>query len=390
MSAKKKILFTINSMNVGGVEKALISLLHDLDYSKFDVDLQLFKKEGLFLSDIPLEVNILEVPTNYQYFDCSYKKVIKTLNPNLIFNRYKFKSSKSKAKTPTEREQLAWKYVGKTIKPLSKFYDVAIGYLENTPIFFTVDKVRAGKKIGFIHNDYKNIKSNPALDMPYFEKLDNICSVSDHCVEILKSTFPLLKGKIKLIPNVFSEHLILKNSEESVTEVQINVNLFNIVSIGRLAEQKGFDLAIQVAGILKEKHFSFNWFILGEGPLREELENKIKDSNVEDCLFLLGNQPNPYKFMKFADLIVQTSIFEGKSIAIDEAKLLNKIILVTSYPTAKDQIMNNIDGFISNFSPDEIADRIISLAKDDFLTENIVKYLKDNRLQKENKILELF
>lgn len=390
MKDKKKLLFIINNMNVGGSEKALVSLLHDLDYSKFEVDLQLFKKEGLFMRDIPQEVNILKVPRNYKYFDCSYKKVLKTLNPNLILNRYRFTKVREKAKSPAEAEQLAWKFLAKTIEPLDKEYDVAIGYLENSPNYFAVDKVRAKKKIGFIHNDYKNIRVNPELDRPYFEKLNNVCSVSTQCVKILKNTFPLFTDKIKLIPNVFSEMLILKSSEELVTEVQMNPELFNIVSIGRLAEQKGFALAVTAASILKERGFGFRWFVLGEGSLRKELENKIRDLNLEDFFLLLGNQPNPYKFMKKANLIVQTSIFEGKSIAIDEAKLLNKIILVTNYPTAKDQITNNIDGCICDFSPNEIAERIISIANDNSLTENIIKYLKEHRLKKENKILELF
>ena len=216
MIKKKKILFIINNMNVGGAEKALVSLLNEFDYSQFEVDLQLFKHEGLFLQEVPEQVNVLSAPKNYHYFDGSYKKVLKTLNPNLIYNRYRFIKGMQKAKTPTEAEQRGWKFLAKTIEPLDKVYDVAIGFLENNPINFVIDKVNATRKIGFIHNDYINIKMNPALDQPYFEKLDYLCSVSDHCVEILKTTFPTFSDKIKLIPNLFSEKLILKKKKKKI------------------------------------------------------------------------------------------------------------------------------------------------------------------------------
>lgn len=389
MIKKKKILFIINNMNVGGAEKALVSLLNELDYSRFEVDLQLFKHEGLFLREIPEQVNVLSVPKNYHYFDGSYKKVLKTLNPNLIFNRYRFIKTMKKAKSPTEAEQLAWKFLAKTIRPLDKEYDVAIGFLENNPINFVIDKVNAARKIGFIHNDYTNIKMNPALDQPYFEKLDYLCSVSNHCVEILKTAFPAFKDKIKLIPNLFSEKLILKNAEQLVTEAEMNGEFFNIVSVGRLAEQKGFDLAVEAAGILKKQELKFKWYVLGEGGLRTTLEEQIADLNLEDNFILLGNQSNPYKFLQKADLVVQTSRFEGKSIAIDEAKLLNKIILVTDYPTVNDQITDGINGLICGLSPNEIAHRIISISKDSSLSESVIDYLKNHRQKNENKLLEL-
>lgn len=389
MERKKRLLFVINNLNVGGAEKALISLLNELDYSMFDVDLQLFTNQGLFLEHLPAEVNLLPVPSNYHYFDSSFKNTIKTFQPKLIFSRYKFVNVVKRATSAAEAEQLGWKILSKVLVPLRKEYDVAIGYLEKNPIYFVVDKVQAKKKIGFIHNDYNNINVNAELDEPYFKALDYICTVSDHCVEILKDCFPHYSQKIKLIPNLYSAKLILTKAEEQISEIQMDDNTYNILSIGRLAEQKGFDIAIDVAYILKMKGFKFKWFILGEGSLRSMLEKKIKNLHLEDHFVLMGNHINPYKFMRKANLIVQTSKFEGKSIAIDEAKTLNKIILVTNYPTAKDQIKNNVDGFITSFSPDEIAEKIISLSIDKQLTNKIQQYLHDCKQINENKLLEL-
>ena len=114
---KKKILFVINSLNCGGAEKALISLLETMDYSKFDVDLLLFKQEGIFMSKIPVQVNLLPEPENYKYFDMSIKKAIIDLIKKgkfdialaRILSLYVFKTEKSMSVV----EQKVWRYLAK-------------------------------------------------------------------------------------------------------------------------------------------------------------------------------------------------------------------------------------------------------------------------------------
>ena len=170
---KKKLLFIMNDLSCGGAEKALVSLLNTLDYNLFEVDLFLFKKEGLFLNQVPTEVNILPAPINYPYFDMSIGRAIsknlKSGNFKVILNRllagYIYKTTKTKAIA----EQKSWKYLRKVLIPLEKKYDVAIGYLEKRPNYFCVDKVNATKKIGFIHNDYNKLKMNAIFDLPYFK-----------------------------------------------------------------------------------------------------------------------------------------------------------------------------------------------------------------------------
>jgi hypothetical protein len=124
----------MNDLSCGGAEKALVSLLQTLDFSKFNVDLYLFKKRGLFLKQIPKQVNILEEPTHYPFFDMSIveavKENLKSGNFKVAFYRviagYIFKTNKNQAIA----EQKSWKYLKKIIKPLDKEYDAAIGYLE--------------------------------------------------------------------------------------------------------------------------------------------------------------------------------------------------------------------------------------------------------------------
>src|SRR5690606_32083580 len=177
---KKKLLFIMNNLNAGGAEKALVSLLQAIDYSKYEVDLFLFEKTGLFLKSVPQEVTVIE-PENYKYFDMSLPKAIienlKNANFKVACYRMLFGLVYKAEKTAVLREQKSWKYLAKALPGLDKKYDAAIGYLEKRPNYFCIEKTAADVKIGFIHNDYNLLKMDAAIDLPYFEKFDRIFTI---------------------------------------------------------------------------------------------------------------------------------------------------------------------------------------------------------------------
>ena len=372
---KKKILFVINNLNCGGAEKALISLLEIMDYSKFDVDLLLFKREGIFISKIPKQVNLLPEPENYKYFDMS----IKTAVIELI----------KKGRIDIALARILSLYTFKTEKKKS-VYDVAIGYLEKKPIYFCVDKVSAKKKIGWIHNDYEKLEMDKKIDDKYFNKLDYVFTVSEECLNVLKKIFPQYKEKFKIMHNIVSDKAIKKLSLEKVTDVQFNKEDINIVSVGRLNYQKGFEMAIEACSILKGKGYKIKWNIVGDGEERSNLERLINKFNVKDEFKLLGIRENPYPYVAKSDIYVQPSRFEGKAIAIDEAKILNKPIVLTNFSTAKDQIENKINGLICDMNSYSLASEIESLIIESELKNNIVKNLMEEKLGNEDEIMKLY
>jgi len=373
-----KILFVINNLNIGGAEKALVNLLNSLDYSKYEVDLLLFKKVGHFLTEVPNEVNILPVPTNYHFFDSSIVNSLKTLNLNLIWSRYRFAQVMDKAPNPAQAEQFAWPYLSRSLAALEKEYDVAIGYLEKNPNYYVIDKVKAKKKIGFVHTDYKEMGFDVAVDYMYFDKLDAIASVSSESVFKLKEIFPKFSSKIHLVPNFTSEKAVNLKKVETVSEFDFEFNKCNIVTVARLESPKGIFTSIEVARKLLELGFSFRWYVFGEGSQRSALEALIEKYHLIDIFILAGSHSNPIKFMHVADVIVQTSVFEGKSIVLDEAKMLCKPIIVTNYPTAKDQIEHMVNGLIVGFDPEVIANEIIKLYFDKDLQEALQMRLKED------------
>ena len=390
----KKILFVINNLKCGGAEKALISLLETIDYSKLDVDLLLFKQEGILMSKIPSQVNLLMEPENYKYFDMSVKKAVKGLIKKGKFNialarilsLYVFKTEKSRVVV----EQKVWKYLSMAFTKLDTEYDVAIGYLEKNPIYFCVDKVKAKKKIGWIHNDYEKLGMDKKIDNKYFSKLDYVFTVSEECLKVLKMVFPQYDRKFRLMHNIVSEKTIKKLALEEISDIDFNNKNINIISVGRLNYQKGFELAIEACSILKEKGYNIKWNIVGEGEERSNLENLINKFELEENFNLLGIRENPYPYIKKSDIYVQPSRFEGKSIAIDEAKILNKPIVVTNFSTAKDQIINNKNGIITEMNSKSLANEIERIICDEKLKKKIILNLSNEKIGNESEINRLY
>ncbi|WP_054028519.1 glycosyltransferase [Bacillus sp. FJAT-28004] len=389
---KKKILFVLSNLNCGGAEKALISIFQTIDYSRFEVDLYLFKHEGIFYSQIPNEVTVLHEVHHYNYFDMSIKSAIiqclKEGSIKLAYARLRAGYIFHTEKNPAIREQKVWKYLSLAFPALDKRYDAVIGFLEKNPVYFSIEKVNAAKKLGFIHNDYDKLEMDPNLDAPYFEQLDHLITVSDRCGEVLKQRFPQYKQKVSVIHNIVSPSMIHKMSKEKAELIQNKGT--TIVSIGRLNYQKGFELAIEACATLVEEGYDVNWYVIGEGEERSKLEKLIELYKLSGNFHLIGMKENPYPYIHEADIYVQPSRFEGKSIAIDEAKILNKPIIITDFSTAKDQIVHNQNGLIVQMNATAIFEGIKQLIEDEALRDYFVQQLSNEHFGTESEIEKLY
>lgn len=389
---KKKLLFVMNNLDCGGAEKALLSLLETIDYSKYEVDLFLFKHQGLFFNKLPKQVNLLIEPSYYKLFDMPIKAAtihsLKRGRPILALNRILAGYIFRKETHPARREQRTWKYVSLSLPQLEKQYDAAIGYLEKNPVYFVVEKVKAIKKIGYIHNDYDKLGMDPVIDRSFFVKLDHLVTVSDECGKVLENRFIDLKAKVKVIQNIVSPEVIHKMALEKINWDK--TTKFRIVSVGRLNDQKGFDMAVEACNFLIKLGYDLNWYVLGEGEERNRLERSIKQFGLEDKFILLGLQENPYPYIMQADIYVQPSRFEGKSIAIDEAKILHKPIIVTQFTTAGDQIQSSENGLIVEMNAEAIGKGIKQLLDDNELRHKFAERLANENLGTESEIEKLY
>lgn len=384
---KKDILFIMNNLQAGGAEKALVSLLQVMDYSVYHVDLLLFKKDGVFLDKIPTQVTLLEAPEGYNYFDmpivsavsqCMKKGKFRTLI-NRILAVFVLKTEKN----PAVKEQKLWKYLAPGFANVSKKYHAAVGFLEKTPNYYCIEKTNADKKILWIHTNYSNMGMEPKFDVPYFEKADAIVAVSGECAADLKMKFPQFSDKIKVIQNVVSPSVICSMADGGIPDTGFENS---IMTVGRLSHEKGMDLAIEACRLLKEKNQQFVWFFIGDGAMRNELEAKVASYGLQGNVRFLGERANPYAYVAKATVYAQTSRFEGKSIAIDEAKILRKAILATNFSTVATQLQHLENGYIVEMDAQAIADGVQVLLSDSGLREKFQSNLSLEKLGTESEI----
>ena len=220
--------------------------------------------------------------------------------------------------------------------------------------------MNADRKICWLHNDYSQIGCDRQLDNYYYAQVDKVVTISKICADTWRTAFPQLLDKIVVLPNLTSSEIIRRLSRESVPKEYIpeKEKKTILVSIGRLHPQKGFDLAIQAASLMKRRnHLAFHWYILGSGELKEDLERQCAAAHVEDCLEFIGSRENPYPYLRYAHIVVQPSRFEGKSIVLDESKILAKPIVATNYPTVGDQLKPD-EGIVVDMTPEAIAEGI--------------------------------
>lgn len=395
---KKNLLFVMPSLSAGGGEKSLVNLLSQINYEVYNVDLFLFSEKGVFFNLLPSEVKVLAPKKNHIIFTNTFKasvaNFLKNGQYNLAYSRLIFTIKNRMIKNPAISEQYTWKYQSKSFDILEKEYDVAIGYLEKSSIYYVVDKVKSKKKIGWIHTNYSSSGMDLKYDYPYFKQLDKIVTVSEECANALKDSFPHLNNKIKVIYNIVSPKIINNLSNEEIQDTHLyDKNYTNIVTVARLSEEKGIDHAIKSCKLLVNKGYKVKWNVLGDGNEREKLESLISSHDLNNHFNLLGIRENPYPYIKKADIYVQPSRYEGKSIAIDEAKILGKPIVVTNFKTAKDQIDNGVNGLIVGMSEEEISLGIETLLQDEDFKNNLVINLSQERLGTEeeiNKVYEIF
>ena len=389
---KKKILFVIDSLNCGGAEKSLISLLSLLDYNKYEVDLQLSKIEGMFLELLPKEVNVLPELDFYKFCELSILNQIKTFNYNYISSKTKLFMMSRSNKNKLHGAQIFWENCKNSFGVLDCRYDIAIAYNQGFPTYFVADKVNATKKFAWVNTDYVKAGYKASIDERYYDKFDNIVAVSEEAEIILENTFSKFKDKLLVIKDINNAELIKKMADEEKVFNNVDNSITKIVTVGRLVALKGYDLAIETAKLLDKKGIQFKWYVIGEGPERDNIEKMIKKNELEDKFILLGQKSNPYPYMKCCDIYVQTSRFEGFGLTIAEAKILNKLIITTNFDTVHNQIVDLKNGVIVDMEEQAISKAIIDLIKNKYLKSYILNHLKsENKGNKEeiNKFYEL-
>jgi glycosyltransferase involved in cell wall biosynthesis len=388
---KKKILFINYSLHSGGIEKSLVTILSLLDYEKYDVDLQLFANEGLFLERVPKQVHLLKplFPAEYRLnIRKAFFALLRGGHPGLAFCRLLVTFAGLRG-TMGERLGKMWNVERRFTRPASGKYDAAVAFMEGQPIYYCVTKVKSRVKIGFIHGDYEAMGLNREFDRDYVRRLDALCTVSESCLASLKRVFPEDAEKCHVIYNIISARFMRSLAEQGEGFAD-GYGGPRVLSIARLSTQKGLDLALPAAASLKQKGFEFRWYIIGVGPEEEKLKAMTRDLDLEDRVFFLGERPNPYPYLKQCDVYLQPSRFEGKSIAVDEAMVMCRPILLTDFSTASDQIDSGVNGLIVPMTSKGVEEGLEKLLRNEELRASFTEALSRETYSNESELDKLY
>ncbi|MCI8589776.1 MAG: glycosyltransferase [Clostridiales bacterium] len=345
--AKKKLLVVGITMNCAGTEKSFLSFADSIDYDKYEVDLLLAKKEGLFLDLLPPQIRVIEMDAYGDLFTLTGRSAAAVIrenfckkNPLVYFELLPYVIKM--ILFPKQKSFTAMRLWVKMMQKMEVFqgaYDAAIAYWGDKTMFYMIDKVNASKKIAWLHFDYAFPPRDDALYEPYFKQCDGVVTVSESIDKSLKEKLPSIADRCVMMENIQNPRLIRSLAEQGDT-FQDDFTGTRVLTIGRISEQKGYDFAVEALSRLKKEGYPIRWYILGGGEERDvaALKQLAADKEVSDCLVLLGVTQNPYGYLKDCDIYAQPSRHEGKPISVEEAKILGKTILISSYLSAAEQL----------------------------------------------------
>ena len=377
----KHLLFAIHYLELGGAEISLIGLLKALDYTKVDVDLFVYSHRGELMDAIPPQVNLLPEIPEYTQIERPMVNVLKDGYIRIVLARLRAKRefARYRRKNRPKDGSAVFAYVSKNMTPLlppinpGKEYDLAISFL--TPHDVVLEKVRAKKKVCWVHTDYTKVDMDTELEIPVWSKYDHIAAVSDAVSEAFLTRFPTLRDKVVTIPNILSPEWVRSRAEAFSVEAEMprEPGVTRLLSVGRFTAAKNFDNVPDICRRIREKGANVRWYLIGYGGDEGLIRQRIAESGMGEYVRILGKKDNPYPYIKACDIYVQPSRYEGCPVTIREAITLGKPAVATAFPTVKSTIQDGIDGIIVPMDNDGCAAGIAR-----FLQKEGVSFRPDN------------
>ena len=383
---KKSVLIIMTmELGLGGVERSLLGLLDSFDYENYDVDLMLYAHRGELFHLLNHKVNLLPEIKAISRNNCSIFEKIRHRCFYASYVRIKqalFKFSYNEF----DRQLVAHK-----TKPLTKKYDLAIGFFQ--PFNYLLNNVNASFKLGLVHTDYTLAECDADTLREMYSPLDGIAAVSDSCMSGFIGILPELEKKTFVLENILSQKFV---REMSLAQPEISgfhkSGSFCLLSIGRFTRAKNFTNVPEICSKLLKKGLNVIWYLIGFGPQESEIIEKIDIFGMQENVIILGKKDNPYPYIANCDLYVQPSLFEGKSVAVREAQMLGKPVVITDFPTASSQVANGVDGVIVPMDNEKCASEIAKLLNDParmkMFSENCIARNYSNE-EEINKIYDL-
>lgn len=379
---KPRIIILMHYMELGGAEISLIGLLNALDPERVDVDLFIHSHRGPLMKFIPEWVNLLPEIKPYSMIERPMKEALKAGQWKLVANRLRARRQHRRylqTVGDVNEDISLFQYVADCITPSlppinpDVEYDLCISFL--IPHNIGRDKVRARKRLAWIHTDYSTVHVNAEKEQPIWNAYDHIASISPDVKTSFLRTFPSLSSKIIEIENILSPTFVRTRAEEFDVSDEMTGEI-KLLSVGRFTHAKNYDNVPFIASqIIQNGIKNLRWYLIGYGD-DNLIKANIAEAGMEKYVIILGKKENPYPYIKGCDIYVQPSRYEGKSVTVREAQMLGKPVVVTDYPTASSQIRHGIDGVIVPLDNEGCARGLADFIVDKPLRDRIAANLK--------------
>ncbi len=376
----KKIFIFSQAMEIGGAERALLGLLETINTTKYEVDLFLMRHQGELMKYIPSNIHLLPENPKYACLAIPFVDVLKRRQFGVALGRYIGKRKAiqriKELQLPADNDvalEYSHKYTKWAMPPTSnQEYDLAISFL--TPHYFCAEKVKAKKKIAWIHTDYGVVGVDRESQLKMWNSFDVIASISDRVTDSFLKVFPELEGKIQLLPNIMPMKYMMSMTKAFTVEQEMPEDgSVRLLSIGRFCRAKNFDNVPDICKIIRGKGINVKWYLIGYGGDEPLILQKIAEAGMQDYVIILGKKENPYPYIKACDLYVQPSRYEGKCVSVVEAQILNKPVVITNYATSASQLENGVDGVIVPMDNEGCAKGIVALLCNPDLQHNLIE-----------------
>ena len=369
MKEKIKVLFRHRSMEMGGVEKVILSLLNNLNKEKFEMTLQVSLYQGELRDKVPSDIRYIKNNKGKEDFSRqSLTRTFQLLVRNLkvrLFNLFPSISDKIYLKEKFDIE-------------------IATSYTDFEFVLNSSNKF--SKKIGWFHSDITFPKLQPAVPkiLNQIPKFDYFIFGSQQTKDIFTQTYPNFKlPENQVILNAIPIEEIKQKAVEFVPDFGTKDPVF--VSVGRLHSRKGYHTLIEVHNKLIKDGFAHKIIIIGDGEEKDNLENLTKMYGVQNSFVLLGSLLNPYPYVKNADFFVMPSESEGWPLIIADTLILQKPILSTAVGGIPEMIRHLENGYLINYDTDEMYNAMKEFLSNTNMIEKIKKGLENSEKQFDNQ-----
>jgi len=355
---KIKILFRHRSMEMGGVEKVMLSLMNNLDREKFEMTVCLNLNQGELRDEFPSHVRKVYLTDGKE--DFSKNKIIQKIQ---LFQRRQKLEKLRKNPEIVDREYLKENYD----------IEIAMTYNDFEPVLNSSNK--NSKKVGWFHSEIQVPKLQPLVPkiLEHFPQFHYMIYCSEKIKNLMHEHYPNLNyPKESVIINAIPIEEIKQKANADFLLPNAESNIF--VSVGRLHTRKGYHKLMDAHKKLLNEGFQHTVIIIGDGEELPNLLEQQKNLGVQKSFVFAGNQMNPYPFIKNADFFIMPSESEAWPLVIAEALILQKPIIATKVGDVESMIEDRKTGYLIDYDTNEIY-----VAMKEFLTnEKLVSDLREN------------